>query len=95
MDLGFTEDYQSDSVYEAKYGFPYSIITLKLTKRIYLDWEKETRLCWIVRTDKEGYIQAKRPIYNLNHLKDVVAFFLEKDKKNDEKLDPPAWAQYA
>jgi hypothetical protein len=60
-----------------------------------LDWEKETRLCWIVRTDKEDYIQAKRPIYNLNHLKDVVAFFLEKDKKDDEKLDPPVWAQYA
>jgi hypothetical protein len=33
MDLGFTEDYQSDSVYEAKYGFAWSIITLKLTKR--------------------------------------------------------------
>jgi len=95
MDFGFTEDYQSDSVYEAQYGFPYSIITLNLTKRIYLDWDKETRLCWIYRIDKEGYIQAKRPIYNLEQLSDTVSFFLEKDKKvsptesnDNQKLNP-------
>jgi hypothetical protein len=95
MDLGFTEEYHNDSVYQSQYGFPWSIITLKLTKRIYLDWEKETRLCWIYRTDNEEYIQAKRPIYNLAQLRDTVSFFLEKDKKvsptesnDNQKLNP-------
>jgi hypothetical protein len=92
MALGFDEEIGHDPIYEAQYGFHWAIISLRLTKRIYLQWDKETRLCWIYRMDKGERIQAKRPIFNLNHLRDVVAFFLEKD---DGKLDPPAWVNYA
>ena len=85
MECGFTDDPQHDSVYEAQYGFPYSIVTLNLTKKIYLQWDKETGLCWIYRTDKDGWIQAKRPVLDLDNLKALVSFFLEKDTKPEAK----------
>ena len=83
MDLGFTEDIQSDSIYEAQHGYAYCIITKNLTKKIYLDWEKETKLCKMVRlsSPKTGYIGAELPIKNLEHLKEMINFF------SDEKED--------
>jgi hypothetical protein len=77
MALGFTEDVQSDSVYEAEHGYRYCIINKELTKKIYLDWEKETKLCKMVRlkNHKTGDIGAELPIMNLQHLKDMINFF--------------------
>lgn len=77
MALGFTEDVQSDSVYEAEHGYKYCIITKQLTKKIYLDWEKDTKLCKMVRLSKPktGEIGAELPIKNLEHLKEMINFF--------------------
>lgn len=81
MALGFTEDVQNDSVYEAEHGYKYCIITKQLTKKIYLDWEKDTKLCKMVRLSnhKTGDIGAELPIKNLEHLKEMINFFT-KDK---------------
>jgi hypothetical protein len=79
MELGFTEEFCPDAIYESHFGFPYSIITLDLTKRIYIEWAKETGFATIIRTDKAGFIQARRPIRNLYELKQLVSFFLEAD----------------
>lgn len=78
MALGFTEDIQHDSVYEAEHGFAYCIITLKVSKKIYFDWAKETKLCKMVRLSnpKTGDIGNEMPIKNLEHLKELVVFFL-------------------
>ena len=78
--LGFTEEITCDSVYKAQNGYEYSIVTLNLTKTIYIDWEKSTKLCKMVRIDhhKSGNIKAKLPINNLEHLKDLINFFLPK-----------------
>ena len=83
MDLGFNESIESDSVYYNEYGFDYTIVTLKLTKRIYLDWAKETGLAEIIRVDKEGTIQNRRPVRNLEELKEIVDFFLEQYDKDE------------
>ena len=80
MGLGFTEEPQFDKVYFNEYGFEYCIITKELTKKIYLDWEKETQLCKMVRLSdpKKGCIGAEMPIKNLEHAKEMIEFFLGK-----------------
>ena len=77
MALGFTEEVNSDSVYEAEHGYSYCIITKQLTKKIYLDWQKDTKLCKMVRLSKPktGDIGAELPIKNLDHLKEMINFF--------------------
>ena len=81
MSLGFKEEFCSDSVYFDEFGYEYAIVTLKLTKRISLDWEKETGFCRMLRCDKEGTILNERKIADVEDLRDVVDFFLNKKEK--------------
>ena len=83
IDLGFEEVEFSDSVYEAVYGYPYCLITKHLTKKIYLDWEKDTRRCKMIRIDsaKTGNIMAETPIMNLEQVKTLIDFFSDEEKK--------------
>jgi predicted proteasome-type protease len=83
MALGFTEQEINDDVYFRQNGYGYSIITKQLTKTISLDWEKETKLCFLTRVDspKTCNIQAELPIMNLSHLKDIINFFTKKDNE--------------
>lgn len=82
--LGFTEEVHSDKVYFNEYGFDYCTITKDLTKKIYLDWAKETQLCKMVRIDspKHCNIKAELPIWNLEHLKEIINFFSDEVKQN-------------
>lgn len=75
MNLGFVEEEIYDSVYYNQYGFEYAIITKYLTKKIYLDWDKVSRVCTMVRIDKEKNILAKMPIRDLDHLHEILNFF--------------------
>ena len=77
MALGFTEEISEDKIYYAEHGYEYCIITKNLTKKIYLDWQKDTKLCEMVRVDspKTGNIKARLPIMNIQHLKELVNFF--------------------
>lgn len=75
--LGFNIEECNDSVYFNQYGFQYCIITLPLTKTIYIEWAKETQLAEIVvlKSKKSGDIIKSIPIRNLQHLKDVIECF--------------------
>jgi len=86
MSLGFKEEETSDKIYFKEFGFPYCIITLKLTKKIYLDWAKETQLCQMVRIKdtKNCDILKRMPIKDLQHLKEIIDFFSD---KKVEKFD--------
>jgi len=75
INLGFTEEYCKDDVYFDHFGFEYVIIEKQLTKKIYLSWAKETRLCEIVRVDKKGDIKKRMPVKNLEQLKIIINFF--------------------
>ena len=89
IDLGFEEVECSDSVYEAVYGYPYCLITKHLTKKIYLDWEKDTRRCKMIRIDsaKTGNIMAETPIMNLEQVKTLIDFFSDEEKKVSNYTD--------
>lgn len=77
--LGFEVETDSDKVYFDEYGFDYCIITKHLTKKIYLDWAKETRLCEMVRLNntRDNNIMARMPIKNLEHLEEIISFFCD------------------
>lgn len=83
MALGFSEEVQSDKCYEAEHGYSYCIITKQLTKKIYLDWAKETKLCKMVRLSnpKTGDIGNEMPIKNLEHLNEIINFFSDKKQQ--------------
>jgi len=77
MSLGFTEEVMDDKVYFNEYGFDWCIITKELTKKIYLDWAKETQLCEMVRIDnqKNWNIIKRLAIKDFAHLKEIVDFY--------------------
>ncbi|MEK0369717.1 MAG: hypothetical protein QQN55_00980 [Nitrosopumilus sp.] len=84
MSLGFAEEITEDSSYYTEHGFNYAIITKNLTKKIYLYWTKETKLCEMVRIDspKTCNIKSRMPIINLKHLKDLINFYSDKEEQN-------------
>ena len=82
MNLGFTEQICTDQVYFDQFGFDYCHITKDLTKKIYLDWEKETQLCKMVRVDTQkddGVIKKQMAIRNIDHLREIVDFFSDEN----------------
>lgn len=87
MDLGFKEKVEHDQQFIDDYGYDYTIITLKLTKRIYLMWEKETQLASIHRTDKEDFEIRRMDIKNLEQLKYIIDFFLGEPVDNSKSSD--------
>ena len=82
ISLGFTEQPVEDNIYFQQYGFQYSIIQYQLTKKIYLEWAKETQLCKIVRIDGKKYqnILATQNIKDLNQLKQIINFYTDDAK---------------
>lgn len=88
MALGFEEIIESDSVYFDQHGFEYSIIQLKLSKNIYLEWDKATKLACIIRTKKKKNIVARRGINTLEELKAIIGFYTKEDEDNIFKFDP-------
>lgn len=77
IDLGFSVQDEHDVVYERTHGYGYSIINLHLTKKIYLDWEKDTKECTLNRIDnnKDCNILAKLEIRDMEHLMEIINFF--------------------
>jgi len=75
MDLGFVEQFVEDNVFFNQYGFQYSIITFECAKRIFIDWDKTTRLCEILRVDKDGNIKGRKKIESIDDLKEIILFY--------------------
>lgn len=86
MNLKFKEEFASDSVYFNEYGFEYCIITKALTKKIYIQWAKETQLCDMVRIDKDGNVKSKMQIKDFTHLKEIIDFFSDEVEKSDSTI---------
>lgn len=77
MNLGFKEEFLSDSIFFDQHGFDYTIITKKMTKTIFLSWHKETKRAWLVHIDspKTGNIIGKIPVTSLQQMESIIKFF--------------------
>ena len=78
MDLDFKRTDQKDKIFYNKYGFNWFIVTKKLTKRIYLDWDCTTRTVTFKRIDKDYNITGSLDIESSQKLKDIINFFKDK-----------------
>ncbi|MCD6661478.1 MAG: hypothetical protein LT105_15055 [Lentimicrobium sp.] len=84
MALGFFEQFEQDEIYFNEFGFQYSIISMELTPEIHLDYEKETRLCFIYRSKNvngENFTVNKKPVNNLETLIEIIDFFKNEKEK--------------
>lgn len=77
MDLGFEEEFIDDEIFFDQYGYRYSIVSKKLTKKLELDWDKQTRICKLLRMDSESNIRKSIKIKNLDDLKEIIDFFTD------------------
>ena len=80
MALGFSEQIEDDEVYFEEHGFDYVIIQKKLTSLIYLDWDKATRLCDLIRIDTSSAVLGRMPVRNLDAAIDLIKFFTNKEE---------------
>ena len=68
-----------DSAFIDEFGFDWFGVTIKLTKKIQIDWDCNTRLCTMERYDgnyDKGATRVKEyPIEDLEELKTIVEFF--------------------
>lgn len=80
MALGFTEEFHNDTVYFNQYGYQWAIIEKQLTSKIFLNWEKESQLCEMIRINnkRDCSIMARMPIKDLAHLNEIIDFFIDK-----------------
>lgn len=72
MSLGFEESIQNDPVYKDTHGYEWAIVKLHITKNLYFDWEKDTRLVTLIRTKKQKDIVSSMPIRNMKMLQDSI-----------------------
>jgi O-acetylhomoserine/O-acetylserine sulfhydrylase-like pyridoxal-dependent enzyme len=77
MSLGFNEKLIKDENYFNQYGFKYAIVTLNLTDKIYLTWDKNTQFCNMERIDnpKTCNIKAIYKVTTLQSVKTLIDFF--------------------
>lgn len=74
IDLGFERKNETDDVFFNEYGFKWFIVEMILTKHILASWDCNSRLVELLRVD-DGKILGHMPIENLQHLKDMLAFY--------------------
>lgn len=76
IDMGFTTTIEEDEIYENRYGFPYTIIQSRLTQHLYLEFEQETRKCYLYELKNDGYsVKNKTRIKNMKELKTIIKVF--------------------
>ena len=78
INLGFNREDQTDNVFFKQYGFNWFIVTKKLTKKIYLDWDCTTRTVTLKRIDKDHNIIGSLDIESSQELEDIINFFKDK-----------------
>ena len=78
IELGFSVDECKDNVFERQYGFPYRIITKKLTKKMALQYNQEDGTCEAHRTNKDGDILGTVHIHTIDGVKAFINFYKKK-----------------
>jgi hypothetical protein len=86
--LGFERDEQSDDIFFNQYGFPYSIVSMKLAKNIISSWDCVDRTVKIDRLSKEQDILGTILCKNLSEVKEYLKFY-GKYEETEKKMS--AW----
>ena len=81
VDLGFKRTNENDSQWFNQYGYDWFLVEKYINKHLYFSWDCETRFVDLIRHNKECDILGKIPVRNLQHLKELIHFFTNKENK--------------
>lgn len=90
MKLGFKRIELGCDQFARQYGFDWFVVELRVTKQLMFSWDCNTRLVTLRRGGQKN-VKNELPIWNLDHLKEMVSFFkdnrgyLSNQKRNKEK----------
>jgi hypothetical protein len=85
IDLGFKREDQSDNIFFKENGYEWFLVTKKLSKGLYLDWDCETHRVELIRwVPKDGDILNRRTLVTVEEIKDCIEFFTTKQPKKKE-----------
>lgn len=85
LELGFIRKDLNDDIFFNQYGFGWFIVTFKINKNLYLDWDCNTHEVTLIRNNK-GDIMNKIIIEDLETLKKIISFYNEKNTKKESVL---------
>lgn len=74
LDLGFKHIHLGDQLFIDQYGFDWFTLDMKVMKKLWFTWDCNTRLVTLIRGTQKN-LRAETPIYNLEHLKQMIDFF--------------------
>lgn len=79
IDLGFVREEHPDQIWFNQKGYGYFLVTKKLAKGIYLDWDTEERTVSLVRwKPKTGDILGRMPLFSMDEIKETIEFYKKK-----------------
>ncbi len=78
MKLGGKRHQCSDPVWKREMGYDYFFVTLKLTKRTYLEWSPEDKLAILTKIDRDHNVIFEIPMQNLHMMRVLVQFYQAK-----------------
>ena len=85
IDLGFEREDQSDNTFFKQNGYDWFLVTKKLSKTLYLDWDCETHQVELIRwKPKDGDILNRRTLKTIEEIKDCIEFFTTENPKKKE-----------
>jgi hypothetical protein len=84
LDLGGVRDSSNCSIFYKQHGHEWFWADIKLGKGFFAHWDCEDRLVEIQKI-KDGFIVSTLPVKNLDHLKELVAFFTGNQKDEEER----------
>ena len=75
IDLGFKRQDTHDSVFFDDNGYVWFLVTKKLSKRRYLDWDCETHAVTLYKEDKDHNTDAVKTMYTIEEVRVAMLLF--------------------
>jgi hypothetical protein len=81
--LGFKRQDENDSVFYDENGYDWFIVTKRISKSFYMNWDCETHFVELIR-EKKGDILNRIDLINLDAVKGMIDFFTKTNSKKGE-----------
>lgn len=79
IDLGFKREDIHDEIYFNQHGHDWFVVTLKLHKNFYLNWDNDEGTVELIRwKPKSGDILGRLPLFSIEEIKEMIEFFRKK-----------------
>lgn len=89
IDLGFKRQDEHDSVFFDDNGYDWFIVTKKVFKRMYLDWDCEEHTVTLYHEDKDHNVEPIETMCTIEEVRKILRIFgkLPDGKLPDQSID--------